>query len=124
MSSIITVTEEQTIVTETDGSVLITTSDDVVIVEQADSGPQGAEGPEGPQGAQGTPGADGTGDKTFETDFTNQSTVTVIHNLGKYVSVVVIDSAGDICEGYVDQTSKNQLTVSFSAPFSGSIVCN
>jgi hypothetical protein len=48
----------------------------------------------------------------------------VNHNLGKYPSVTVIDSAGDICEGSVDNLSKNSLTVTFSAPFSGSVICN
>jgi hypothetical protein len=41
------------------------------------------------------------------------------HNLGKYPSVTVVDSSGDECEGQVNYTSSNQLTISFSAPFSG-----
>jgi hypothetical protein len=56
--------------------------------------------------------------------FTSQSVVTVTHNLGKYPSVTVLDSAGDQCEGDVDQLSTSQLTVTFSAPFSGTVYCN
>lgn len=73
---------------------------------------------------QGPMGPSGNGDKTFEQDFAGLSIVTVTHNLGKYPSVTVIDSAGDECEGAVDHQSINQLTVTFSAPFNGSVICN
>ncbi len=63
-------------------------------------------------------------DKNFSQPFTSLSTVVVAHNLGKYPSVTVIDSAGDEVEGLVDHTSINQLTITFSAPFSGVAICN
>lgn len=66
----------------------------------------------------------GTGDKNFTEDFSVTSTVIVTHNLGKYPAVTVFDSAGDECEGDVEFTSLNALTVSFSAPFSGTVTCN
>jgi hypothetical protein len=63
-------------------------------------------------------------DKTYTQDFTVASTVTVTHNLGKYPAVTVIDSAGDEVEGDVDHVSMSELTVSFSAPFSGKVILN
>ena len=66
----------------------------------------------------------GEGDKNFTLPFSAASTVDVAHNLGKYPAVSVFDSAGDQCEGAVDYTDLNNLTVSFSAPFSGTVTCN
>jgi hypothetical protein len=50
--------------------------------------------------------------------------VTVTHNLGKHPAVQVVDSAGDQCEGDVRYVSNSQLTISFSAAFSGVVYCN
>lgn len=63
-------------------------------------------------------------DKTFTLNFTNQSTIIVEHNLNKYPSVRVEDSAGDDIECDVDYDSLNQLTITASAPFSGTVYCN
>lgn len=43
----------------------------------------------------------------------------IAHNLGKYPSVTVVDSSGSECEGHTTYNGPNQLTISFSAPFSG-----
>lgn len=51
-------------------------------------------------------------------------TWTIVHNLAKYPSVTVVDSAGDEVEGSVNYISANQLTVTFSAPFSGKAYLN
>ena len=74
-------------------------------------------------GPRGLPGPGGS-DKNFTHAFTSASSVTVPHNLGKFPAVTVIDSAGDECEGDVDHIDINNLTVTFSAPFSGTIICN
>lgn len=74
-------------------------------------------------GPRGLPGPGGS-DKNFTQAFTSTNVVTVPHNLGKYPAVTVIDSAGDECEGDVDHIDINNLTVTFSADFSGTIVCN
>jgi hypothetical protein len=67
----------------------------------------------------------GTGaDKTFTQPFTVADTVSVAHDLSKYPAVTVIDSAGSVVIGDVDYTDLNNLTVSFSAPFSGTVTCN
>lgn len=63
-------------------------------------------------------------DKTYTQSFTAQSTVTVVHNLGKLPSVNVIDSAGDEVEGEVYYESVNVVIVTFSYPTSGRIICN
>jgi hypothetical protein len=76
-------------------------------------------------GTQGPPGPPGvSGDAHYEQAFTNQSTVTVNHNLGKRPAVTVIDSAGDEVEGDVDHTSANALTVSFASATGGTVICN
>lgn len=63
-------------------------------------------------------------DKHYVESFTNQNTITVTHNMGKYPSVTVINSAGDEVIGDIEHISVNQLTASFSSGFSGKITCN
>lgn len=48
----------------------------------------------------------------------------VSHNLGKYPSVTVIDTAGNKVYGHVQYVSKTLLTISFSAEFSGTAILN
>lgn len=62
----------------------------------------------------------GAQDKSFKHNQVSASNTWVInHNLNKFPSVVVIDSAGSQAIGAVTHNSKNQLTLSFSASFSG-----
>lgn len=63
-------------------------------------------------------------DKNYVFDFTASSTVPVNHNLNKYPSVTVIDSAGDEVTGEVHYVNTSQLIVRFNAPFSGRVTCN
>jgi len=63
-------------------------------------------------------------DKYYIQNFLTSSTVAVTHNLAKYPSVTVHDSSGDEVEGNVEHININSLTVTFSAPFSGTITCN
>jgi hypothetical protein len=69
-------------------------------------------------------GQDQGADKNFTQAFTVTDTVDVAHGLNKYPAVSVIDTAGTEVEGDVDYTSLNNLTVTFSAPFSGTVTCN
>ncbi len=46
------------------------------------------------------------------------------HNLGKYPAVTVVDSGGNEVVGDVQYQSKNKLTISFTAPFSGTAYLN
>jgi hypothetical protein len=79
-----------------------------------------SKGDTGATGAQGDPGEDAN----FVYPFTNESTVVVEHNLGKYPSTTVIDSADDEVEGRVTHDSINQLTLTFTASFTGKVICN
>jgi hypothetical protein len=87
---------------------VIETTQSVTVLQEASVGPQG------PAGTS----------VTFEQDFTNQSTIIVNHNLGHKPAVTIIDTTGDECIGDVDHTNSNQFVVTFSAPFSGTILCN
>lgn len=49
---------------------------------------------------------------------------TITHNLGRFPSVTVVDSADTQVVGDVDYIDENTLTVSFVAPFSGSAYLN
>ena len=49
---------------------------------------------------------------------------TIQHNLGKYPSSGVVDSAGTIVQGDVKYDSLNQVTITFQGPFSGKAFLN
>lgn len=48
----------------------------------------------------------------------------ITHNMNKFPSVTVVDSAGDEVEGNVNHISVNQLVITFSAAFSGRAYLN
>lgn len=52
------------------------------------------------------------------------STWEIAHNLNKFPSCTVVDSAGDGVEGDVSYTNNNQLVIQFSAAFSGKAYLN
>jgi hypothetical protein len=81
------------------------------------SGPIGATGPQGPTGPTGPPGplsGTYTHDQSIPSD-----TWTIIHNLGYFPNVTVVDSGGTEVEGNVNYSGANTVIVSFSAAFSG-----
>jgi hypothetical protein len=49
---------------------------------------------------------------------------TITHNMGKYPSVTIVDTANDEVEGQVNHISNTQLTVTFSAPVAGKAFMN
>ena len=55
--------------------------------------------------------------------FTGTS-VTVNHNLNKRPAVTVYDTSGDVVEGGVNYLSLNSVQLTFSASFSGVVICN
>lgn len=62
----------------------------------------------------------GAQDKTYRHNQNSASSTWVItHNLNKYPNVVVFDSVDNQAIGSVEHNSKNQLTITFSASFSG-----
>lgn len=91
--------------------------------DKGDKGDTGLTGATGAQGPKGDPGIDG--DKHYAHDQTQAEAQWVIeHNLSKYPSVTITDSAGDQVEGEVRYNGLNSLTLSFSAPFSGRAYLN
>ena len=66
-----------------------------------------------------------TGDKHFIfTKSTPDSVWDITHNLDKYPSVTIVDSAGSVIIGDITYTSKSALKVTFSAAFSGKAYLN
>lgn len=63
-------------------------------------------------------------DKNFTYSFTNQSSITIVHNLNKYPSVSIMDSAKDEVEGDVRFIDLNTIEIAFSASFSGMVTLN
>jgi len=74
--------------------------------------------------APGPPAFTGSFDKNYIQSFTVTDTVTVNHNLQKYPSVTVVSSAKHMIIGDVTYTDMNNLIVTFTAPFSGTVYCN
>lgn len=96
-------------------------------------GPQGPQGFEGPQGPQGIPGEQGPkgdkGDPGEDLNYLHTQSVasdewTINHNLGKYPSVTVIDSAGDEVVGEIEYIDTNNLKIKFAGGFSGKATLN
>lgn len=66
-----------------------------------------------------------TGDKDFTyIKSTPDSVWEITHDLDKYPSVTVVDSAGSVVMGDITYTSKSALKVTFSAAFSGKAYLN
>lgn len=69
--------------------------------------------------------ADVDSDKTFRfSQTTPQSVWVVTHNLRKYPSVTVIDSAGTEVIGEVEYIDINTVSIKFAYEFSGYVLCN
>ena len=67
----------------------------------------------------------GSGDKHY-THIQSIPSITweINHNLNKYPTICVVDSAGSQVEGDVLQLNKNRIIITFSASFSGSAYLN
>ena len=86
-------------------------------------GMQGPEGEPGPKGDKGDPGT-GSGSTFVFEQLQASSTWHIVHNIGRYVSVTVVDSAGTECVGAVDYVDVNTIDVTFTAPFAGKAFLN
>lgn len=65
----------------------------------------------------------------YNTSYTHQqptasATWTITHNMGRFPSISVVDSAGSIVNGVEQYTSNNELTITFNAAFSGTAYLN
>lgn len=76
--------------------------------------------------ANGTVGSlSGIGDKNYiHTQSSASSTWTVTHNLNKFPSVTVVDSANNVVMGAVEMINLNSITITFTASFSGKAYIN
>jgi hypothetical protein len=82
-------------------------------------------GPEGAQGIQGPQGRSGTGTETYiHNQMTPASEWIIVHSMGSYPSVTIVDSAGTVVVGDVVYTSSEELRVLFNSAFSGQAYLN
>ena len=58
------------------------------------------------------------------TQGTPSATWNITHNLGKFPSVSVVDTADQLMYGDTEYINENSLTITFSAPFSGKAYLN
>ena len=49
---------------------------------------------------------------------------TIQHDLERHPSVTVVDSSGNVVVGYINYNNINQITLTFTAPFSGKAYLN
>lgn len=74
----------------------------------------------GPQGIQGIQGIAGSGAFQYVHDqMTPSASWSVVHNLGGYPNVTVVNSAGDEVVGDIDYVDTNNITLSFMSAFAG-----
>ena len=67
----------------------------------------------------------GDGDKTFEFSQTSPSALWEIqHQLNKFPSVMVVDSAGSVVVGDITYIDTNNITISFQSAFAGKAYLN
>lgn len=86
----------------------------------------GLRGPKGDKGDQGDPGPAGTpGGSSFVFTQNSSSDVWAItHNLQRYPSVTVVDSAGTVVHGEVIYIDENRVELRFTLPFQGKVYLN
>lgn len=82
------------------------------------TGIQGTQGLIGPQGLTGATGSAESISYVY-TQNTPSDTWAISHNLNFYPNVTFQDSGGTIVEGEINYTTRNTLTATFSAAFSG-----
>lgn len=110
-------------VTQNDVAVTVTSLSTVVTVQVAD-GPPGPRGLKGDQGDPGDPGADPVPDFMTHTQNVPSTLWTVAHNLGKFPSVGLRDTAGTSFIATITHIDENNLTVGTAQPQTGYADCN
>lgn len=75
--------------------------------------------------AAGQPGPPGDGDLHYRhVQGVAASTWIVVHNLGKYPTVAIVDSGGSVVVGEIRYDSTSQCTLTFAFAFSGEAYAN
>lgn len=94
----------------------------VRVVQTARQGRPGRDGTDGKNGRDGAPGVSGASFVFVQSEPARVWTVS--HNLGRYPSVVTVDSANTTVHGGIRYPDENTVEVSFGSPFSGRVFCN
>ena len=69
--------------------------------------------------------ASGAGDIHYEYDQSiAAATWNINHSLGKFPSVSIVDTSGDLVRGQINYINNNSLTITFSAAFAGKAYLN
>lgn len=116
------VTVEETVIVATiaEGDVdVIVESEETVVVTVATQGPPGPPGEPGQQGDPGPPSPDIGGTFTYEQDVPSATWV-IVHGLGFFPNVAVVDTLGRAFLGEVTYDDLNQVTVRFATAVTGS----
>lgn len=66
----------------------------------------------------------GGADKNYEQPFVDQTVLNITHNLHKKPSITVIDTASDEVQGSYEYVDNNNVKITFSTTFSGTITLN
>ena len=104
--------------------------DHIVVVEEeihttiteGIQGPPGIRGQQGDKGERGDPGLAGV--SYVHAQATPALEWVIVHNLGRYPSITVVDSAGTTVEGKEDYVSANEIRLQFAAAFAGNAYLN
>jgi hypothetical protein len=93
----------------------------LIVTQTILQGPKGPQGDTGPQGPQGDPGIDAF---YLHNQMSASATWNITHNLNKYPSVTVVNSAGDEVIGNVTYPTINSVTINFNAANGGKAYLN
>lgn len=96
---------------------------DLTTVTLRQVGLRGLPGEKGDKGDKGDSGDIGT-DKNYFATLSGETDITITHNLDKYPSVTIIDSAGDEVHGEYKHLNTLSTRLKFSAGFSGKAIFN
>lgn len=126
LNEILVIAETEHLVLETAVLEILSSTGTTELVELYEQGPPGIPGPQGPQGIPGTNIGGGLGaDLNYHyAQGPASANWLIIHNLAKFPSVTVIDSAGEEVEGTIQYIDNNNLRLLFSAAFTGSAYLN
>lgn len=102
-----------TVTRVSDGTVVSRTVQDVAVSRQV----TGLQGPPGPVGETGPSGAAAASYRHIQSGVS--ASWVIVHNLGAYPNVTVVDSGGTVVEGDIAYDSDSQVTLTFSSAFSG-----
>ena len=124
MSDLVEIRQTEWLAIETPGDVQVIelpveTIELLEIPEQGPAGPPGAAGAQGPQGIPGLSGA-----SYVHTQAVPDADWSIAHNLGRYPSVTVVDSASTVVFGNVEYISVNLVIVHFNGAFGGAAFLN